>query len=79
MTEKRTITNGKGKTLDMMVEPENTIQGVERHIQWKISKGQWYRLVAESDNTAWMTKDFFTVLFTCPEMKQYSIKYPGVR
>lgn len=76
MTDKRTITNGNGKTIYMMIDPANTIQCSNTKVEWKLNKGQWYRIVAESDNSAWTNEDGLTVTFTCPPYAS-ECKYPG--
>ena len=79
MIEKRWITNGNGKTITMMILPENTIECSNNHVEWKVSQNQWYRLVAESDNTQWKNETGKTVLFTCTAECRTAVRYPGMR
>ena len=74
-TEKRTITNGNGKTITMMMAPSDT-QHTPSEVRWSLTKSQWQRIVRESDNTAWTTESGATILFDCPPFAA-DCKYPG--
>ena len=74
--EKRTITNGSGKTITMMIAPEDTIQHIYSEVHWSITKPQWKRIVRESDNTAWTTEKGATIRFTC-HPHAADCRYPG--
>jgi len=79
MTDSRTITNGNSKSIKIMIDPANTIQCSNTHVEWKVSLNQWYRLVAESDNTQWKNEEGLTVLFTCAAAFRTAVTYPGLR
>jgi hypothetical protein len=74
---KRKITNESGKSITILIGPENTIlQTHYRGVEWAITPAQWRRLVRESDNTAWSTERGFPISWTCPPYAAYC-KYPG--
>jgi hypothetical protein len=77
MTDKLTIRNCNGKRIDLMIDPANTIQCSNTHVEWKLSKNQYYRLAYESDGAQWWNEDGLTVLFSCPELGLEGVKFPG--
>ena len=76
MKQKRTITNENGKSITMMIDPENTNQHIYNEVEWTLSESQWRRLVRESDNTAWQDERGAVIRFTCLPHAANS-KYPG--
>jgi len=76
MKEKRKITNGSGKTIIMMINPNNTTQHTYDKVRWSLTPYQWKRLVRESDTTAWTTEFGATILFDCPPFTA-GCRYPG--
>lgn len=74
--EKRRITNDNGKTLTMMIDPENTNQYIYGEVEWTLSDSQWKRLVKESDNTAWRDERGAFIRFTCHPYAA-DCRYPG--
>jgi len=73
--EKRTITNESGKSITIMIDPEDAIQHINS-IEWTVTAAQWFRLVRESDNTVWRTEDGAVIEWTCHPVA-YGCKYPG--
>jgi len=76
MREQRKITNGSGKTITIMIDPNNTIQHIYCGVEWAITPAQWRRLVRESDNTAWRTERGATIAWTCYPFAA-GCRYPG--
>jgi len=78
--EKRTITNEYGKTITIMIDPENTAphnyDGNQNEVEWVITPAQWHRLVRESDTTAWHTEDGATILWWCDPYAA-GCRFPG--
>lgn len=74
--QKRTITNENGKSITMMIDPENTLQHIWNEVEWTLTEAQWRRLVRESDNTAWSTERGATIAWTC-HPHAANCKYPG--
>ena len=62
--QKRTITNESGKSINMMIDPENTNQHIYNEVEWTLSEAQWRRLVRESDNTPWRTERGAVIRFS---------------
>ena len=73
--EKRTITNESGKSITIMINPENVTRHVHS-IEWTITAAQWRRLVRESDFTPWHDEDGTTIEWTCYSIA-YGCKCPG--
>ena len=73
-TQKRTITNESGKSITLMIDPENTIQHIWNKVEWTISPSQWRRLVraAGGGNTTWRTERGAVIEFHCPAQKKRS-------
>jgi len=76
MREQRTITNESGKTIIIMIDPDNTLQHIYSAVEWTITPAQWRRLVRESDNTAWRTERGATISWTCHPHAS-DCRYPG--
>jgi hypothetical protein len=69
--QKRTITNESGKSINMMIDPENTNQHIYSRVEWNVSESQWKRICRASDgnNTTWRTERGAVIEFHCPPQK----------
>ena len=74
--QKRTITNGSGKQITMLIDPSNTNMHIHNEVEWTLTEAQWSRIVRESDNTAWSTERGAVIRFTCAPHAA-DCKYPG--